>query len=248
MCAPSAAIGGVSSVLQGFAGASQARAENARRKQEYQRALEIRKRNWLQKTSLYSAKVNKYTIDLNENDLAANRAYAKAQYELSAKQGAAIAANETSYMKMVRDKLGKVAASGQTGRSAARLETMVLAEYGRQVGRRAYALTRSGEAYRENVEGIRRTQLSNRNKLYSSVAFTPVPGLAPNPPQMQNTTMPLLQGFLGAAKTGAEAWEAKQELNTGLGGGIKATDSYSSGGSDMWNMPDDYSTDWYQTL
>ena len=85
MCAPSAAIGGVSSVLQGFAGASQARAENARRKQEYQRALEIRKRNWLQKTSLYSAKVNKYTIDLNENDLAANRAYAKSSIRIKSK-------------------------------------------------------------------------------------------------------------------------------------------------------------------
>ena len=71
---------------KGIARSMQARAENARRKREYQRALEIRKRNWLQKTSLYSAKVNKYTIDLNENDLAANRAYAKAQAELSAKQ------------------------------------------------------------------------------------------------------------------------------------------------------------------
>ena len=115
-------------------------------------------------------------------------------------------------MKMVRDKLGKVAASGQTGRSAARLETMVLAEYGRQVGRRAFALTRSREAYEENVEGIRRAQVSNRNKLFSNVAFVPVPGLAPNPPQMQNTTMPLFQGILGAAKTGFEAWEDKQEL------------------------------------
>ena len=107
MCAPSAVIGGVMQIGKGIARSMQARAENARRKREYQRALEIRKRNWLQKTSLYSAKVNKYTIDLNENDLAANRAYAKAQSELSAKQGAAIAANETSYMKMVRDKLGK---------------------------------------------------------------------------------------------------------------------------------------------
>ncbi len=39
----------------------------------------MRKRSWFQQLSIYGAKVNKYNIDLNENDLAAQRGYAKAQ-------------------------------------------------------------------------------------------------------------------------------------------------------------------------
>ena len=52
-----------SSVLGGMANRRAAKAENERRRQEYKRALEIRKRNWLQQRSIYGAKVNKYNID-----------------------------------------------------------------------------------------------------------------------------------------------------------------------------------------
>ena len=33
--------------------------------------------------------------------------------------------------------------------------------------------------------------------MFSQVAFQPVPSLAPNPPQMMSTTMPLLKGVVG---------------------------------------------------
>lgn len=248
MCSPSAAIGGAGKILSGIGQSQAIKAQNRAKKREYERRLEIRKRGWLQKTTTYAAKINKYNIDLNENDLAAQRGYAKAQSELGAKQSAAIAGNETSYMKFVKDKLGKTAAGGVTGRSAARAETMFMAEYGRQVAKRAFALTRSGEAFLDNVENIRRQQVSNRNQLFSNVAFNPVPDLAPNPPVMQNSSMPILQGIIGAAAGGAEAWEAKQDLNIGNVGGGETYDFTPSGGGNMWDMPSDYSTDWTKSL
>ncbi len=241
VCSPSAAIGGAGKILGGIAQSQQIKAQNAAKKREYERRLEIRKRGWLQKSTLYSAKINKYNIDLNENDMAAQRGYAKAQYELGAKQSAAIAGNETSFMKYVKDKLGKTAAGGTTGRSAARAEKLFLAEYGREVAKRAFALTRSGEAYQDNVENIRRKQVSNRNQLYAGVAFQPVPDLAPNPPQMQNSSMPILQGIIGAAAGAAGAMEDAQDMNTGLENntGFNYTEtgwSSSIGGFDDYSM------------
>ena len=183
--------------LKGIAGMQSAQGENERRKREYERALEIRKRSWLQQRSVYAAKINKYNIDLNENDLAANRGYEKARAAVNAARSSALGKSESAYMKMVREKLGKRRASGMTGRSAARFETMVNAEYERKVAKLAFALTRSQEAAIENMQDIYRKGKSERNKLFSSVAFQPVPSLAPQPPQMENTTMPLLGGIVG---------------------------------------------------
>ena len=96
----SAILGAGKAILGGIGQAKAIRAENRRRIREYERALEIRKRNWYQQLSVYSAKVNKYNIDLNENDLAAQRGYAKAQSNLRALEGRVVAENEASFRKL----------------------------------------------------------------------------------------------------------------------------------------------------
>ena len=55
------------------------------------------------------------------------------------------------------------------------------------------------EKFKENVENIRRKQTSSRRGLYSSVAFQPVPSIAPNPPQLRGTGMVMMNAMLGAA-------------------------------------------------
>ena len=205
MCSPSAALGGASKILSGIGQSQQIKAQNTAKRRAWERQMEVRKINWLQNITTYKANVNKYNIDLNENDLAANRAYEQARANLSATRSKALAGSESAFMKMVKEKVGKAAASGITGRSAARYETLVAAEYGRSVGKRAFALTRSREAYIENVQATRRQALSARNKLYSNVAFQPVPTMAPQNPPMQNSSMPIFQGILGAAAGAASA-------------------------------------------
>ena len=195
----SAILGAGKAILGGIGQAKAIKAENARRIREYERAIEMRKRNWYQQLSVYSAKVNKYNIDLNENDLAAQRGYAKAQSSLRALGGRVTAENEASFRKLVSKKLGRARASGQTGRGVARGERLDVAEYLRGTGRRAYGVSMGREKFKENVEGIRRKQVSARRGLFSQVALQPVPSLAPNPPELRGTGMTMMNAFMGAA-------------------------------------------------
>ena len=196
---PSVIFGVGKSILGGIGQAQAIKAENRRRIREYERALEIRKRNWYQQLSVYSAKVNKYNIDLNENDLAAQRGYAKAQSNLRSLEGRVVAQNETKFRELVSKKLGRRRASGQTGRSVRRGETLDMASYGRYTGRQAFGVSMAREKFKENVENIRRKQVSARRGLFSQVAFNPVPSLAPNPPELRGTGMVMMNAFMGAA-------------------------------------------------
>ena len=217
------------SILGGIGQAKAIKAENARRIREYERALEMRKRNWFQQLSVYGATVNKYNIDLNENDLAAHRGYEKAQANLRALGGRVAAQNETKFRELVSKKLGKRRASGQTGRSVKRGETLDMAAFGRYTGRQAYGLTMAREKFKENVESIRRRQVSSRRGLFSQVAFNPVPSMAPNPPQLRSTGMTMMNAFVGAA--GALAGGMTQD--PGVPGGDGLIGDYSGIGSDF---------------
>lgn len=219
-----AIFGGASKILGGIAASNAAKARNRAAIQRYERDLEIRKRTHFQKLSIYSAKVNKYHTDINENDLAANRGYAQAQVALGQAQSKAVGQSEKKFIEFVNKKLGKTLASGATGRSAARLEMMDFAAFGRGQADLAFKLTRSAEAYQTQVESIRNQQKSARNKLYGSVMWQPVADLPPIAPQMENTSMPIIQGFLGAAagfagggetSTGMENFGAQPSLFDG---------------------------------
>jgi len=194
-----AILGGASSILGGFAASKQAKARNAAARRNWERQQEIRKRQWFQQLSVYGAKVNKYTTQLNENDLAANRGYAQAQAALGAQQSKALGESEADFIKFANETLGKRAASGQTGRSAMRGEKLDFASLQRKVGDRTFRLTKSREAYDNTVEGIRNQQKGANQKLAAGVAYTPVASVPTNYPPMENTSMPIIQGFLGAA-------------------------------------------------
>ena len=215
----SAILGAGKAILGGIGQAQAIKAENARRIREYERALEMRKRSWFQQLSIYSAKVNKYNIDLNENDLAAQRGYAKAQSNLRALEGRVVAENERKFRELVSKKLGRRRASGQTGRSVQRGETLDMASYGRYTGRQAYGVSMAREKFKENVDSIRRKQVSSRRGLYSQVAFNPVPSLAPNPPQLRGTGMVMMNAMLGAATSLASGFGGK-DVGAPTGEGI----------------------------
>ena len=233
-----AIFAGASSILGGIAKSNQAKARNRAAVREYERQIEMRKRGWFQQLSVYGAKVNKYSTQLNENDLAANRGYAQAQAALGAQQSKALAQSEDKFIEFVNKKLGKVRASGRTGRSAARLERMQFAAFGREQANLAFKLTRSAEAYQTNVEAIRNQQKSQRNQLFGNVMFTPVASVPPNAPQMENTSMPILQGFLGAASSFAGGMETGTGVDTntipGGGGGSWMDGNLGIGSYDMY--------------
>jgi len=242
----SAILGAGKAILGGIAQSQAIKAENRRRIREYERALEIRKRNWFQQLSVYSAKVNKYNIDLNENDLAAQRGYAKAQANLRSLGGQVTAQNEQKFRELVSKKLGRRRASGQTGRSVARGETLDMASYGRYTGRQAYALSMARERFKENVENIRSRQVSSRRQLFSSVAFNPVPSMAPNPPELRGTGMVMANALLGAAGSIASGFGG-QDMGAPVGDDMSAFSTsfdvnydFSSGGIGMGSFMGDF--------
>ncbi len=229
----SAILGAGKAILGGIGQAQQIKAENRRRIREYERQLEMRKRNWFQQLSVYGAKVNKYNIDLNENDLAAQRGYAKAQSNLRALEGRVVAQNETKFRQLVSKKLGARRASGQTGRSVRRGETLDIAEYGRYTGRQAFGVSMAREKFKENAENIRRKQVSARRGLFSQVAFNPVPSMAPNPPEMRGTGMVMMNALLGAAGSIAGGMSKDVGAPTDLGGGVDMTGAFDYTPSDL---------------
>ena len=241
----SAILGAGKAILGGIGQAQQIKAENRRRIREYERQLEMRKRNWFQQLSVYGAKVNKYNIDLNENDLAAQRGYAKAQSNLRALEGRVVAQNETKFRQLVSKKLGARRASGQTGRSVRRGETLDIAEYGRYTGRQAFGVSMAREKFKENAENIRRKQVSARRGLFSQVAFNPVPSMAPNPPEMRSTGMVMMNAFLGAA--GSLAGGMSKDVGapttdySSLGSGLDI--DYTGGGLGGMDMSSTFSSD-----
>ena len=221
------------SILGGIGQAKAIKAENARRIREYERALEMRKRNWFQQLSVYGAKVNKYNIDLNENDLAAQRGYAKAQSNLRSLGGKVTAQNEEKFRQLVSKKLGARRASGQTGRSVQRGETLDMAAFGRYTGRQAFGLSMAREKFKENTENIRRRQVSARRGLFSQVAFNPVPSMAPNPPQLRSTGMTMMNAFVGAAGALAGGMTQDPGAPTDFSGGVDMTGAFDYTPSDL---------------
>ena len=200
------------------------RAENERRRQEYKRALEIRKRKWQQSRDVYGAKKNAYNIELNEIDLAANRGYEKTRAALLKKRAKALAANEADFIKYAQKTLGKVAAAGMTGQSAGRIAGRIEAIQQFKQAQRLNSLIKSGEAGQAANEAIYRKAKASQRQAYANVAFTPIPSLAHNPPQMLSESGGALRGLLMGGLTSAISNWGSNSLNTGLDGGGESLD------------------------
>ena len=84
-----------------------------------------------------------------------------------------------------------------------------MASYGRYTGRQAFGVSMAREKFKENVENIRRRQVSARRGLFSQVAFNPVPSLAPNPPELRGTGGVMANALLGAATSIAGGFGGK---------------------------------------
>jgi len=216
VCSPTAV--GVGTFAQGAIGAfgasKAAKARNTARQRQWKAQMESRKREWYQSLSIWGAKRNKYFKDLNENDLAAQRGYDQAQQGLNAQYAASIQANEGALIKFMQ-KHGRLTASGRTGRSINRINTLDIGALERFAGRQSYAVSQSLESFNQNVQDISRQQKSARSKLFSEVAFEPVPDVAPPQPVMESTSpmMGLISSAIGGAVAGYGASLKVKGLN-----------------------------------
>lgn len=107
-----------------------------------------------------------------DNSFAAQEGYARAQRQLN-EQFKAAAFSEQGDMIKLLESTGQMAASGQTGQSAQRLDDSMVAAWGRNNATKAASLVSSKEGYQQQVEDIRRQQNDANEEAFDQVAFAP---------------------------------------------------------------------------
>ena len=207
MCSPIAmgVVSGVQAGLGAIGAAQAASAENKRRKQDYEYKLAIRKNRWMRELSIFGTKKVQYEKDLNEANIAAQRAYTQSQISLNRAQSQALIDQQEDIKNMLKaEGMLEVGAAerGVRGKSIARVLDANLGSMGLANAMRVRALTESKERMAEHNESVARKNRSLQNKLYSKVAIQPTPDLPPPPPVMQDTSFGLFTGLIGAGIQG----------------------------------------------
>ena len=164
MCAP-AAVGALSfgssalgAVGQHQSASAAAAAQNEASIREYKYQLKVRRKNWDRERERYAHQVTQYKTKTLENEAAANRAYVSEQTRLNNIYKKASFAQQDQLVKLAQSS-GQVAASGRTGRSAQRLDTNVVSQFGRNQAIMAESLLGAQAAYNTRTGGIRRAQI-----------------------------------------------------------------------------------------
>jgi len=208
------ASGVMGSVGQHQSASAQANAQNAAATSNYKYQLKVRERNWDRERFRYNRQLVQYDTQVRENSLAAQRAYAGEQNKLNNIYKTAAVKQQGNLVALLQNS-GKGAAAGRVGRSAQRLDSDLVGQFGRNQAIQAESLMGAQMAYDDRTGALRREQIGANNKAYEKVAINPQAGVAPPPPVM--TPGPSGLGL------------ASGLLSAGLGG-VQTADSLTPGG------------------
>ena len=228
MCDPAAigpAVGAVGSAM----GASQA---NKEKRRIYQHQLKVRERKWMQTRTTYASKKVQFEQEVDQSNIAAQRAYSKVQRQLYNARSLAILQNQEDFKKMLQNE-GMIEASaaerGVRGASVARQLVQNNANFGISQALRSRGLREAGYDAREVYGDINRDLKGQLNKSFGRVAIQPIADMAPPKPVMQNVGMTLMLGMgqaLGAGISGMSGGGNYQNTApSGQGYGPMASDS-----------------------
>jgi len=231
VCRP-AAIGPAFSAIGSAQAAS---ASNAAAKRNYEHQLKVRERKWMQTRTTYATKKVQFEQEVDQSNIAAQRAYSRTQRQLNNARSLAILENQEDFKKMLQNE-GMVEASaaerGVRGKSVARQLVMNNANFGMSQAMRSRGLTMAGYQAKESNENVNIQLKSLLNRSYGQVAIQPVADLAPPPPVMQNVGMTLMLGMGQALGEGImgnkglmEKWD-NSKAGGGSGGGTSNTSFY----------------------
>ena len=203
------ATGAIGAVGQYQSASAQAAAQNEAAISNYKHQLKVRERNWDRERFRYNRSLDQYKANVNENALAARRAYAGEQTKLNNIYKAASFRNQANLVKLVQGS-GRMRAAGVTGRSADRLDNQIVSQFGRNQAIAAESLFGAQMAYKSRTDAINRQQQSDNNQAYEDVAVQPMPGIAPPRPVMAPgpSGLGLLAGIGSAAVGGFQTYNS----------------------------------------
>ena len=142
--------------------------------------------------------MHEQTIDASNIGL--SQVYGDIQAKFGDQIGAALQEDEANWKKFLQDNTaGKMAASGQTGRSAARIGTLELGQYLAKGSRKAYELTEGKQemdAAGRKAAGMARAE---QMQSFAKNAMIKSPDLAPPKPVYQNVAMAAFMDALSIA-------------------------------------------------
>jgi len=215
------ATGALGAVGQYSSQQQAASAANAGRIANYEHQLKIRENNWMMARSQYKNDKINFEESVADNSFAAQEGYARAQRQLN-EQFKEAAFSEQGDMIKLLESTGAMAAAGQSGVSAQRMDNAAVAAWGRNNATKAASLASSKEGYQQSVEDIRRQQNDANEEAFDQVAFAPQPDMAPMKPQMEKGPSGLGLA-VGLAQAGLGAYQQNQSLQApqafGFGGG-----------------------------
>ena len=225
MCDP-AAIGPAVGAIGNAAAASQA---NKEKRRIYEHKLKVRERKWMQTRTTYASKKVQFEQEVDQANIAAQRAYSRVQRQLYNARSLAILQNQEDFKKMLANEgMIEVSAAerGVRGRSVARQLVQNSATFGLSQAMRSRGLTQAGYDARETYGDINRQLKGNLNQAFGKVVIQPVQDLAPPPPVMQNVGMTLMLGMGQALGAGLSAGSGTGDGLRNTGGGTQFIGPY----------------------
>lgn len=189
--------------LQNFAVClgAQARAANETARRNYKYQLQKREGEWMQQLSLTGVERIQYEQGINASNLGLANVYADIQDKHGELVDEAIRADQDSWKEFLKNSTGaNLAASGVTGKSAQRIQSLDLAEYLTESANRARKLTNDAKALRKQGQTAAGQAAAQQKQMWAEQAFVKMPDFAPPPPVMQNVAA---ASFMDALKIGS---------------------------------------------
>lgn len=182
---------------------AQARAQNEAARRQYAFQLANRERKWMNTLSVKGVERIQYEQGLNASSLQLANVYADIQQKKGDLVGQALEQDQEDWKQFLQKNTGAtLAASGVTGKSARRIQTLDLAEYLKKGSDRVNKMTK---AFTElDNEGARAAGATKQQQMqmFAKEAFVVQPDLAPPQPVMRNVGQ---AAFMDALSIGSKA-------------------------------------------
>ena len=161
----------------------------------------------MQTRATYASKKVQFEEEVDQANIAAQRAYSRTQQQLNNAKSLAILENQEDFKKMLANE-GAIEVSaaerGVRGRSVARQLVMNKGNFGISQALRSRGLAQAGYAAKQSNEDVNRQLKGQLNRSFGKVAIQPVQDLAPPPPVMQNVGLTFMLGMGQALGAGLE--------------------------------------------
>ncbi len=181
---------------------AQARAANETARRNYEYSLQKREAEWMQTLSVTNTERVMHDQKIDASNIGLSQVYGDIQAKFGDQIGQALQEDEANWKEFLQKNQGaKLAASGQTGRSAARVGTLELGQYLAKGSRKAYELTEGKQemdAAGRKAAGMARAE---QMQSFAQNAMIKSPGLAPPKPVYQNVTAAAFMDALSIASS-----------------------------------------------